>query len=140
MLKTVLYLFLVATTAVRFVDLVYLLQIGSNLPVPVIVASSVMVVYGLVLVLKKVVGTLRIKQLMAFYLVQAALVLFNLSYMAIFYPLQLKLVEIVAVGSFLDILIDACFVYYCFKRMRAPFALAPSGVIKQNPVREGSNV
>lgn len=122
MLKSVLYYLMFITTAVRFVDMIFLLTAGStSLPIPVIAVSSAMILYGIVLVVKKFVSNLRLRQLMAFYMVQVVVVVFNLSYIAAFCPLQISVAETCVVGSFLDLIVDAGAIYACMKYMRSAY-------------------
>lgn len=123
MLKSVLYYLLFLTTAVRFVDMLYLLSSdNTSLPIPVIVVTTVMIIYGMVLVVKKFVSNILIRELMVFYVAQAAMISFNLIYTAIACPLQLNLPEMFIVGSFVDLLIDFCVVYACFKKERSVYS------------------
>ena len=122
MLKSLLYSLLIITTAVRFVDMVYLISTGgTTLPVSVMIITSAMIIYGGLLIAKKITGSIRIGQLMAFYCVQAGIIIFNLLTIAIFYPLQLSFAEVLIVGSFLDLIVDFCAVYMCLKYMRSSF-------------------
>jgi hypothetical protein len=110
------------TTAVRFVDMIYLLSREStNLPVSVIIVTSAMILFGVALVAKKFINNIRVRHLMAFYIVQAGMVVFNLVNVAIFCLLQLSVAETFIVGSFLDILIDFCAIYACLKHMRSAY-------------------
>lgn len=122
MLKSVLYYLLMVTTAVRFVDMIYLLSREStNLPVLVIALTGAMILYGIVLVAKKFTSSIRLKELMLFYGVQAVLISVNLITVAAFVPLQLTLTETFLVGSFLDLLIDGCCLYACAKQIRSSY-------------------
>ena len=120
MLKSVLFFVLVAFTGVRLVDMVYLFVNGqTNLPVAILGVTTAMVAYGLLLIVKKFVFDIRIKELMAFYLVWAAAIVFNLSYLRFsHYPFALSLPEFIAVGTILDLIVIACVCYYGMKQMR----------------------
>jgi hypothetical protein len=118
-MKSVLYSLILLTTAVRFVDMIYLLTRDStNLPLSVLLVTSAMILYGLVLLTKKFFGTVRLRQMMVFFGVQAALVVVNLVTVALFVPMQITLTETLIVGSFLDILIDCGALYAGFRFMR----------------------
>ena len=108
------------STGVRLVDIIYLIADGrTNLPAAIIGVTGAMVVYGLFLVAKKVFFSIRVKELMAFYLVWAAAIVFNLSFLRISgYPFALSVPEFIAVGTVLDLLVVACIVYYGIKQMR----------------------
>jgi len=116
-------------TAVRFLNIIYLLAFGAtNLPWIVICVMSAIVLYGALLIVKKLIFGILLKDIMAFFIVQAVAVAFNLGYMLIIgFPLQLSLLEIIAVGTFLDILVSACVLYYGIKRMRRAAAAGEKG-------------
>ena len=132
MLKSVLYYLLILFTGVRFIDIIYLLSTKpTNLPIPVIAVTSAMVLYGTVLIVKRFVSNLRMKELMAFYLVQAAAIVFNLAFVSRVCPLTLSFSEILCVGTFFDLIVAVSLVYYCVKQLRRPVSdiahMAPKG-------------
>ena len=120
MLKPVLFIVLMASTLVRLADIAYLIANGRyNLPAAVIAVTAAIVVYGLLLILKKFVAGIRISELMAFYLVWAAAIVFNLSFLRISgFPFALTFPEFIAVGTFLDLVVVAFICYYGMKQMR----------------------
>ena len=120
MLKSVLYYLLMLTTAVRFVDMVYLLSRGTtNLPLSTLIITSAVILYGAVLVARRFFGNIRLTQLMTFFAVHAVLISINLAVVAINVPFQVTLAETFIVGSFLDILVDCCAVYAGMKQIRS---------------------
>lgn len=122
MLKTVLYGLLFATTTFRLADIIYLMARGNtNLPGTVFVVTGAVVVYGAVILVKRLNGNVTVKQFMMFFAVQAMAVIFNLSYVAITCPLRISGLETIAVGTFLDILVDICAVYFCMRQIRSHY-------------------
>lgn len=117
-----LYWFLFVTTTARLVDFIYLLAVrGTNLPFSVIVVTGAMILYGAFLLLKRLFGNVTLKQLMAFYLLQTGMILFNLAYVSITSPLRVSMPEIIAIGTFFDVLINCCVVYFCTKQLRSHY-------------------
>lgn len=122
MLKQVLYYLMLVTTTVRFVDMIYLLaKDNTNLPVPVLIVTTFMVLYGIYLVVRKFLGNILLKQLMTFYVIQTVMIVFNLVYFSIASPLQVSILETVAIGTFLDIIVNASVIYLCTKQMRSHY-------------------
>lgn len=122
MLKSVLYYLMLIVTAVRLADIVYLLAGQSTgLPACVLIVSSVMILYGIILTVKKFIGSVRLGQLMAFFLVQILATGFNLTYVALAVPVQISIPETLMVGTFLDILVNGVIVYLCIKQRRTRF-------------------
>lgn len=120
MLKSVLYYLLLLTTGIRFADMIYLLaRENTNLPIPVIVVTSVMIIYGFVLGVYKFISTIRLKQLLAFYVIQTVLFVFNLVYVAVACPLTISPAETLIVGTFLDLIINVSLVYIGMKHIRS---------------------
>lgn len=126
------YYLLLLTTGVRFVDMIFLLSKDStNLPVPVIVVTSAMILYGIVLGVAKFASSVRMKQLAAFYMVQSAMIAFNMIYVAVACPLSISGVETLIVGTFLDLLVNVGLIYASRKRMRS-FQLPVTGERSMN--------
>lgn len=126
MLKTVLYSLLVFTTLTRFGDMIFILaKASTNLPIPVIVVTSAMIIYGIVLVFSKFITMVRMKQLLTFYMIQSLMILFNIIYVAMFSPLQISMAETWIVGTFLDLLVNSVLIYASVKRMRSFYLPAP---------------
>ena len=122
MLKSVLYYLLLVTTSIRLVDVVYLLATtDSCLPGIVFAVTSAMIIYGVILLVKRFIGSVRLSQLMMFYLIQIVAIAFNLIYVAFNLPVKVTLPEMLVVGTFLDILINCFIVYLCFKQRRSRF-------------------
>jgi len=120
LLKSVLYYLILLTTGVRLVDMVYLLvKGGSNLPVSVMAVTGVMILYGIVIAFQK--RSVKIRSLIVFFAVHAALVVVNLVTVKIHVPMQITVAETLIVGSFLDIVIDACAMYAGLKFMSSEF-------------------
>lgn len=120
LLKSVMYYLLFCTTALRFADMIYILSKEStNLPIPVIVVTCAMILYGIALVVSKFVAPIRMKQVTLFYLVQSAMIVFNLIFVAVACPLSISAAETFLVGTFLDLLVNAGILFVSVKRMRA---------------------
>lgn len=133
MLKSVLYCLLFITTAARFTDIIYLLvKDNTNLPIPVIIITTTMIIYGIVLLAKKFVGNVTLKQLMMFYMVQTAMIVFNLSYISVACPLHINIAETVVVGTFLDIVINCGIIYFCTKQIRSHYFAVAQPVVTTN--------
>ena len=119
MLKSVSFLLLVAFTGLRLIDVMYLITRDSmNLPLAVIAITVVMVLYGIVLTVKQLVSRTTVKELMMFYILQASTIIFNLIFVAVACPVKLSLAEMLAVGTFLDLVVIGCVIYYGMKQLR----------------------
>lgn len=113
------YTLLLLTTSIRFVDMIFLLtRESTNIPTVVIVMTCAMIVYGVALGVSRFVSNLRMRQLVSFYMVQTAVIAFNLIFIAMTCPLSLGGLEMLAVGTFLDILINIALVGTSLKHIR----------------------
>ncbi|WRS26246.1 hypothetical protein U6B65_07735 [Oscillospiraceae bacterium MB08-C2-2] len=122
MLKSVLYYLTAVLTAVRFADMIYLLSADkTNLPIPVLVVTSAMIVFGLYLVVKKFIGVILLRQMTMFYLFNTVAILFNLIYTAVTSPFNITFLETIITGTFLDVIISVALLGMCIKRMRARY-------------------
>lgn len=122
MLKQVLYAIMFVVTTARFADIVYIIfKDNTNLPVPVIVATSCTVVYGAVLLIRKLFVNVTLRQMMAFFVVQSFVIIFNLTYISITCPLKISAMETLIVGTFFDIIINLGVVYFCMKQIRSHY-------------------
>lgn len=121
MLKKVLYYLMLAITLIRLGTLVYLVvrPQGTNLPLPVIVSASVMILYGILLGLRRFLSSVRLGQLMAYYIVLSLSVAFNLFFAAFYVPVRLTLVEAVVLGTFLDLLVNIVIVRFCLRQRKS---------------------
>lgn len=120
MLKSVLYYLLFLTTAVRFADIIYLLaKDRTNLPPAVIIVTAAMVLYGFALIFKRFIGHIRLKQFAVFYSVQTAMIVFNITYMAVTCPLTVSAAETLAVGTFLDIIVNCGILIACARQIKS---------------------
>lgn len=129
MLKSVLYWLLLLTTTFRLADIVYLVSKGdSHLPITVMVLTCLMVVYGGYLAIRKQISSVRMKQFLAFYVIQTAVILFNIFFVAITSPFSHTFAETVVVGTFLDIIINVALVYMISRQMRSFSFSVPQSV------------
>lgn len=120
MLKPVLYILLLLTTSVRFFDIVYLLaKENTNLPIPVILVTTAIILYGMVLAVRKFTSTIRLKQLMYFFIAQTGVIAFNLLYVSVATPLKMSVAEMLAAGTFLDLLVNGVLIYLCLRQIRS---------------------
>ena len=119
MIKTILYIPLLLTTAIRFISVVILLtRESTSLPTIVILATSLTIVYGVLLLVRRFIFTIHIKNFIQFFAAQSLVFGFNLLFVSNTVALQVNLVERLVVGSLLDILINCVAIYYCIKNMR----------------------
>jgi uncharacterized integral membrane protein len=119
---------LIFITAVRLADIVYLLTAGgTNLPLAVIIASCLLLAYAAVLISKRIFGgNVTLRQYIAYYVIHALVTLFNLFYTSAATPLPVSLLEAFAVGTFFDVLVDVCAVYFSRRQIRSHYlAVAP---------------
>ena len=127
------YTVLFLTTAVRLVDLIYILaQDATRLPVPVLVVTTAMILYGVVIVVRKLTGNILLRQLMLFYMTQLVMIVFNLTYVIVAYPLQVNFAETMIIGTFLDLILGVTFLFLCAKQFRSSYISVPVA-----PARKG---
>ncbi len=128
MLKTILLLLLIVSAAARAGDLTFLLVTGAtNLPPAVIITTALMVLYALILIMKRIFsGNVTLRQFMAFYVMQGLVTVFNLAFTTISSPLQVTWLEAFAIGTLFDVLVDVLAVYFIQKQIRSHYlAVAP---------------
>ena len=119
MLKTVLYILLLLTTSLRLISVVFLLAAESTaLPTIVLVTTSLSVFYGIFLLVRRFIFNLRLRHFVQFFAVQSAVMLFNLFFVSNSVMVALSVVEVIATGTFPDILINLTAIYYCVRSMR----------------------
>jgi len=128
LLRAILLLLVAITTIVRFSGVVFVLTRDAvNLPALALILTTVMVIYGLILVTRKLMmGSVRLRQFMAFFLLQTAVIVFNLIYVASVHPLPITAPETLVVGTFFDLLINAGILFICIRHLRNGLAPASS--------------
>ena len=122
MLKPVLFGLLLVTTVMRFANIIFVLTRDSvNLPPLVLILATAMVLYGIILLVKRFFSTVRIKQFMFFFMAHAFVIAFNIIYIRATNPLQISGPEVMLVGTFFDLIIFLGVLYACIKHMRGGF-------------------
>lgn len=133
MLKRVLYILLLVITAVRALNMAYLLIKGStNVPVPVLAITACMIAYGAFLLVRKLFVNVTLRQMMAFFIVESFAIIFNLTYIAIACPLSISAAETLVVGTFFDIMINLIVVYFATKQLRSHYFAIAQPVASSN--------
>ena len=118
-MKKALYALVFLTSAVRLISVVVLFARGfTALPTAVLAATSLTVLHGMFLLVRKVIFTLHFKHFVQFFAVQSVVFTFNIVLTSGTVLLALDLPERVVVGSLLDILVGVAAIYYCVKRLR----------------------
>lgn len=109
--KLMLYLMVLAT-AVKFASLALCaLQTDiERLPVAVYVSTGIVVLFGLFLICKNIVKRVGRKELASYYGLSAAAVFFNLIFMKIFSRAEIATLDLLILGTMMDILVGVVFV------------------------------
>ena len=118
-MKKILYALVFLSCAVRLVGVVILFARGySNLPPTVLTLTSLVVLHGMFLLVRKFVLALHLKHFVQFFVVQSAVFAFNLALTSSTVLTVIDLPERLVVGSLLDILVGVVAIYYCAKAIR----------------------
>ena len=108
--KLRLYLMVLAT-AVKFASLAYVFTTDiERLPVAVYVSTGIVVLFGLFLICKNIVKRVGRKELASYYGLSAAAVFFNLIFMKIFSRAEIATLDLLILGTMMDILVGVVFV------------------------------
>lgn len=99
MKKFMFYLMVLETAAAAVVLAIVLLMGTTSLPRLVLGLRGGLVVGALVLIVKKYVSWIRRGELTAFYLLDAALAIFNLVYLSVFHPTDVSSFELIITGT-----------------------------------------
>ena len=123
MIKLIFFIVLCATTALRLGTLIFLFFTPTtNLPALVYSVTSAVIIYGLLLIFKRLFLSIHLRNYMVFFIVQPIAIIFNKIYFTLASPLRLSSFEMIIVGTFLDILIAAVIVFTCIKQIRKSYA------------------
>ncbi|MCL2856700.1 MAG: hypothetical protein FWE19_03105 [Oscillospiraceae bacterium] len=118
-MKKTLYALVFLTTAVRLVGVVILFARGfSGLPPIVLTLTSLVVLHGMFLLVRRFIFTLHLRHFVQFFVVQTAVFAFNLALTSNTVLLAIDIPEQIVVGSLLDILVGTLCIYYCAKNIR----------------------
>lgn len=105
-----LYLMVLAT-AIKFASLAYVFSTDiERLPVAVYVSTGIVVLFGLFLLCKNIVKRVNRKELAVYYGVAAFAVLFNLIVMKIFSRAEIATLDLLILGTVMDIVVGMTFV------------------------------
>jgi len=118
-MKKLLYFLVLLTSAVRLVGVVVLFARGySVLPPTVIALTSLTVLHGMFLLVRRFILALHLRHFVQFFVVQSAVFALNLALTSSTVLLAIDLPERLVVGSLLDILVGIAVIYYCAKSIR----------------------
>ena len=118
-MKKLLYILVLLTCAVRLTGVVVLSARGySALPTAVITLTSLSVLHGIFLLVRKFVFSLHLRHFVQFFAAHSAVVAFNLALTSSTVLLTIDLPERLVIGTLLDILVGLTAVYYCLKSIR----------------------
>ena len=117
LLKLVAFIYIAIITIFRIADGIYIAVTAgeTSLPVVVIVLTAILALLGIYMILRKVAGKLKLREVVLFFFVNAVVIGFDLFYIAATLPLELTSAEGLLVGSVLDIIISLVFLYYSWK-------------------------
>ena len=128
-MKKILYWLVFLTSVVRLVSLVILFARGhTHLPAAVLAATSLTVLFGMFLLVRRFIFTLSLKHFVQFFALQSVVFAFNLVLTARVVLLDIDLVERLVVGNLLDILVGIAAIYYCAKAIRRSKYLQTGGL------------
>jgi len=114
----VLFITLIATTAWRFINTIIVLTVGQlNLPTIVMILTPAMILYGVGLLVKKFLSTVRVRQYLIFFAVHSLVIAFNIAFVAITSPLAVTIPEAMVVGTLLDLIIFVGLAAACIKQL-----------------------
>ena len=119
MLKNVMFALLLLTTALRLGSVVFLISTQNTaLPTVVLATTSLTVIYGAFLLVRRLIFNLHLRHFIQFFAAASVVILFNLIFVSNNVLVAVSVVEIVAIGTFLDILVNLTAIYLCVKNMR----------------------
>lgn len=145
MKKFMFYLMALETLAAS-AALGFVLTVGTtSLPTLVLVLRGVMIVGAIVLIVKKYVSWIRRSEMTAFYLLDAALAVFNLVYLSIFNPTDVSSFELIITGTLIAPFFNAVLVlllhysssrYAVLENGRAPAEEAIPSKVRTQAVKQ----
>lgn len=116
MLKKLMFSVMAIFTIIKCASVTFILSTDvSHLPLPVYIASGLVVLYGLFLVCKMILGTIYKKDLNAYFAVASLLVIFNLVVMKVMSRTELTFVDLLAIGTVMDILVSVGMIIFSVK-------------------------
>ena len=122
MLRTIILIYAVVNSIFRGGILGYILiNNNTNLPLVVIITTSVVVIFGVYLLIRRIIRSFKLRSLMFYCIVTLVAFTFNLLYIALSLPIQLNFLESLTVGSILDIILCIVFLGYIFKEARSKY-------------------
>lgn len=99
MKKFMFYLMVVSTFVASIMMIVVLAMGNSSLPVLTIGLRGVLIASGIALVIKRFVSWVRRGELIVWYVMDAAAAVFNLIYLSVFFPVEVRFQEFVITGT-----------------------------------------
>lgn len=124
MVKKIMFYLMICLTALRFIVLAYMLSSEpQRLPIAVMVSSGIVVWFGIGLLCRNIVKAYITRwELQLYYMISCISVSFNLIMMKIFSRVEVNLLDLSVVGSFLDLAVFITLLYYSRKEYQKNMA------------------
>lgn len=119
LLKKVMFFLMTAYSAVRFLAMSYMISTQADrLPAAVYIATGISVATGLFLLCKCIIFKIRTRQMEFYYGLTAAAALFNLVFVKYSSRLDVTFLDLLVIGTALDILFSAALIVLAEKERK----------------------
>ncbi len=111
MLKRVMLYLMMLETACKFLALTFVFSTNfERLPVSVYISTGIIVLFGIFLICKNIIKAASKKELAVYYVLMSVSVVFNLIFMKLFSRAELYIIDLVIIGTIMDIMVNTTLV------------------------------
>lgn len=111
MLKRIMLYLMMLMTAAKFAALTFIFSTDvGRLPMTVYISTGIVLLFGVFLICKQIIKTVTKRDLIAFYILEGISVVVNLIFMKLLCRAELNLIDLLAIGTLMDIIVDATLV------------------------------
>lgn len=115
-MKKFMFYLMVLNTFFSAIAMIVLIAMGSSsLPVLVFILRGVLVAGGTALVVKKYVSWVRRGEIGVYYALEAAVAVFNLAYLSLFFPVSVPIYEFLITGTLVTPFLNGVLILMLFK-------------------------
>lgn len=127
LLKKLMFFLMCIYSAARFLGLSYIISTQKErLPYPVYIAAGIGAIFGILLLCKRIINRVKMRELEAYYCITALAAAFNLIFIRCSRRIEATPLDFLIIGTVLDIVVSITIIVLAEKEQKYRKILTPS--------------
>lgn len=127
LLKKLMFFLMCIYSAARFLGLSYIISTQKErLPYPVYIAAGIGAIFGILLLCKRIINRVKMRELEAYYFITALAAAFNLIFIRCSRRVEATPLDFLIIGTVLDIVVSITIIVLAEKEQKYRKTLTPS--------------